>query len=92
MEQQNEQLCEPSAACRQLRQIVEAWYVWLSSTPRVLFQPEDQQRMMEPIIQLAELVRWQSESAHAKHAWLMQDGITVLRRRLNEGDYDCYET
>ncbi|GEM_PF-6573800 len=92
MIQQDEQLCALSKARQELRQTVEAWYVWMSSTPHVLFHSEDQQRMQAPVSRLDQLTRWQSESAHAKHAWFLENGIPLLRRRLDKGDYDRYES
>lgn len=90
-EQQLGQYDEANEANEALEQAVKRLYIWLVSRPDVLFQEVDRQRMAAPIIHLKQTGDWLSQSAIAKTEWFFEQGHTLLMRRLQQKDYDCYE-
>jgi hypothetical protein len=70
---------------------IERWYVWLSSSPSVLFSQHDEVRMKNPVIHFAQTNEWLSQSAIAYTKWFLDKGSPLILSRLEKGDYDAYE-
>ncbi|WP_379165674.1 hypothetical protein [Paenibacillus roseus] len=79
------------SARQELAKAIERWYVWLSSSPAVLFHAADMDLMVEPVSRFLQSAEWMSESAIAKHEWFVQKGAERLLNRLEKGDFDIYE-
>ncbi|WP_028563376.1 hypothetical protein [Paenibacillus pinihumi] len=80
-----------SPKLQELIKTIEDWYVWLSSSPSVMFNPSDMSRMAEPVSRFIQSSEWLSESALVKHDWFVQNGAKLLLERLEKGDFDIYE-
>jgi hypothetical protein len=78
-------------ARQKLKDVLESWYVWLSSNPDVLFLQEDRKQMMEPIIHLRQTHNRICQGSLAKTEWFFETGSQRLLERLRNGAYDIYE-
>ena len=74
-----------------LQNVVELWYVWLSSTPAVLCPEQDMERMGAAVRALQETGDFMEKSAIVKAEWFLSEGASWIMERIRNDAYDCYE-
>ncbi|WP_020618579.1 hypothetical protein [Paenibacillus daejeonensis] len=74
-----------------LQNVVELWYVWLSSAPAVLCSETDMERMGAAVRALRETGDFMEKSAIVKAEWFLNEGSGWIMERIRKNAYDCYE-
>ncbi|MBD2844521.1 hypothetical protein IDH44_04905 [Paenibacillus sp. IB182496] len=74
-----------------LQRALELWYAAVSQADAARFTLEEEQRMHAAVSRLAQTSAFIGESAIVKADWFEEIGAALLLRRLQEGNYDCYE-
>lgn len=75
----------------QLLDLIEQWYVWLTSSPIPLFTEDDITKMHEPVFQLFQTAEWLSQSSIVQTERFLESGSQLVMSRWLKGDYDAYE-
>lgn len=82
---------ESSFLIKRLRDLLEQWYVWLSSTPDPLFQKADEEQMKNPVLYFHASIDWLSRTTISNTEWFFAEGSHIVMKRWSEEDYDAYE-